>query len=697
MNGTAKVHGSVDPFQALARLFRRDLDQGSPELRISRTASVLSVVLTLPLAAIGLAWLARATDWTIFGREWPMFLLLAALLAVLGQLQFYAIADLGGSGGTYGSAVSSLDGAVRWSGILLFGPPVIWIDLLVSLGRIVASRAAWRSRDTRWGLAQNVSLSATVGTLLQLISLSAYHALGGEIPPPGLSLRAILPGLAAVTLQMLMALLLLWSVYLGYTTWALRKTLAKRLLASLPLLLFMNLVVPSLADLFGIPLAGIYVAHGLVFYLVFMLAILLVGLMARQMSQASENSRIQSVQLDRLAALGRAILNASPDASSLPEILKEHVPAMFTHARLGIWTGERTLLTVSNDWPAAEQETIRAWSCCQEKSQGFTAREPLPWDSRRAHRPAITSPILEVDTGKPIGGIYVELVDLVQAWNRRTLQRLMPSLEGLAAQIASALHQSKVYQETLAHQRTQQELVIARQIQTSFLPRELPQIPGWEISASLEPAREMAGDFYDLMPLPGGKLGILIADVADKGVGPALYMALSRTLIRTFAFQNVDHPENVLQNANERILQDADYGLFVTAFYGVLDPATGEMKFANAGHNPPWLFDPAQPEPARLTRTGMALGADETVKWTSTSVRLAPGSTLLFYTDGATDAQNVAGEFFEEWRLCEAVKAHSPCPADELRLSVLAQIRDFTRDAPQSDDITLIVLQRMMP
>ena len=164
--------------------------------------------------------------------------------------------------------------------------------------------------------------------------------------------------------------------------------------------------------------------------------------------------------------------------------------------------------------------------------------------------------------------------------------------------------------------------------------------------------------------------------------------------IRTFAVQNLDQPEKVLQFANQRILQDTDYGLFVTTFYGVLDPHTGELTYANAGHNPPWVFDPDKRDPDLLVKTGMALGVDDSVRWTKASVRLAPGSTVFFYTDGATDAQNVTGEMFDEQRLLEVVQANRSRPAAELNAAIITEIRIFASNTPQFDDITLIVVRR---
>jgi sigma-B regulation protein RsbU (phosphoserine phosphatase) len=259
--------------------------------------------------------------------------------------------------------------------------------------------------------------------------------------------------------------------------------------------------------------------------------------------------------------------------------------------------------------------------------------------------------------------------------------------------VASALQQAKVYQRTLAQQKNQQELAVARRIQLSFLPKELPHVPGWQLAASLEPAREVAGDFYDLISLPSGGLGILIADVADKGVGPALFMALSRTLMRTFAVQYETRPEKVLGEANRRILQDAGETLFVTVFYGVLDPRTGALIYANAGHNPPWLFR-ADGDCQSLGATGMPLGIEDLVKWKQGAVQLSPGDVLMLYTDGATDAQNQAGEFYSQDRLLLTARTRLELPASDMQSAILSDIRSYIDGAPQFDDITLLLLKR---
>ena len=189
-----------------------------------------------------------------------------------------------------------------------------------------------------------------------------------------------------------------------------------------------------------------------------------------------------------------------------------------------------------------------------------------------------------------IGFMYLELRSLAQPWDREALSSLFPAIHSLAAQVASTLYQAQVYSETLDYQAAMQELEFASRIQASFLPNEVPILPGWELAVTLLPARNMSGDYFDFIPLGEDKIGILIADVVDKGLGAALYMALSRTLIRTYALEFELQPDLVFFSTNERILQDARANLFVTAFYGILDVKTGRLAYCNAGHNPPFLM-----------------------------------------------------------------------------------------------------------
>ena len=261
--------------------------------------------------------------------------------------------------------------------------------------------------------------------------------------------------------------------------------------------------------------------------------------------------------------------------------------------------------------------------------------------------------------------------------------------------IAAALHGARVYAQELDHENVARELAVAGQIQANFLPEDLPDLPGWELTAMLRPAREASGDFYDVIPLPNGRLGILVADVAGKGMGAALYMALSRTLIRTFAVEYDTQPELALGAANRRILADAGSGLFVTVFYGILDPSSGELTYASAGHNPPILLSARDGNSVQeLDRTGLPLGILDETTWQQGAAQLDPGDELLLYTDGITDAQDAQGAFFEEERLLEFLRANLGRSAQEIQDGLIAQVDAFVGDMPQFDDITLMVVAR---
>jgi serine phosphatase RsbU (regulator of sigma subunit) len=254
---------------------------------------------------------------------------------------------------------------------------------------------------------------------------------------------------------------------------------------------------------------------------------------------------------------------------------------------------------------------------------------------------------------------------------------------------------AKSYAVTLEHDKVTQELAQAGRIQESFLPEEIPAISGWDISAILKPARETSGDFYDFIHLPGDRLGIVVADVADKGMGAALYMATCRTLIRTFAGEYPDRPERALAEANRRILADTHGGLFITVFYGVLDPVNGTMTYCNAGHNSPFLFSTEKDDAHQaLSRTGMPLGIIEEVGWEQGVVTFNSGDVLVAYTDGVTEAQNERGEFYAEERLVSGIHSQLGRSAQAIQEALVADIREFVGEAPQFDDMTLMVVKR---
>ena len=263
-------------------------------------------------------------------------------------------------------------------------------------------------------------------------------------------------------------------------------------------------------------------------------------------------------------------------------------------------------------------------------------------------------------------------------------------------EMAAGLQERELLKE--AHRKVEQELAVAWRIQESFLPDHVPQVPGWQLAASLEPARQTSGDFYDLIPLPNGRLGILVADVADKGTGAALYMALSRTLIRTYAIEYDTQPAHALRAANRRILRDTQSDLFVTVFYGILDPDSGSLAYCNAGHNPPYLLGAHTGAVQALSLTGMALGVIEDETWEEGTAQMAEGDVLVLYSDGIPEAANAQGAFFGTERMLAVLRdvlLALPAPsAGEVQDALLAEVRAFVDDAPQFDDMTLMVVVR---
>jgi sigma-B regulation protein RsbU (phosphoserine phosphatase) len=252
-----------------------------------------------------------------------------------------------------------------------------------------------------------------------------------------------------------------------------------------------------------------------------------------------------------------------------------------------------------------------------------------------------------------------------------------------------------------ANERMAQELALAGEVQASFLPREVPQIPGWQLTATLQAARQASGDFYDFVSLPDAQLGIVMADVSDKGAGAALYMALSCTLIRTYARQYPAQPELVLGTVNHRILTDTNANQFVTVFCGILDPATGMLVYSNAGHCPPLHFRAANDRDAQeLVATGIPLGILEDRAWRRKAVQLDPGDLLVLYTDGIPEARSEQAALFGEGRFLESVRASlraagSQTPtAQQIQDAILADVHRFAGDAPPSDDIALAILLR---
>lgn len=296
---------------------------------------------------------------------------------------------------------------------------------------------------------------------------------------------------------------------------------------------------------------------------------------------------------------------------------------------------------------------------------------------------------------------------------RRLREKRLEITTGISQQAALAIQNDMLQREMVERERLEREFQLARGIQRTFLPHTIPELPGWDMSVRWRTAREVGGDFYDYFELPGGKYGLVIADVADKGMPAALFMVLVRTLVRAAVAKEIS-PAVVLQRVNEVLLPDAQDGMFVTVFYAVLDLETGDIHFANAGHNPPLLLHRANGAIETLSRGGMALGVLEGIHIEEQRAHIAPGDYLVLYTDGLTEAFSEDGGMFGLDGLQRTlVDALQPVPDSEdgggiARTSVealsaealLDQVEEslaaFTGDGVRADDLTLLAVRRRL-
>lgn len=674
------------PFERLAIRLRPELRAASGEALQRAVNDVFGVAYAAPLALIGLLWTIAATDLTVIAREWPRLLLAWGLLWVFERLPFFVVIEV--RPGSQSDFSGSLDTVVFWTACLIFGPTAIWIGVIPIAVYFATHWRAATTADQRWNRARNTLIDLSGTTLAALIALGVYERSGGRYPMDSFAPDVFVPALI-VTLIHIVLDRSVWLPYLlvAYT----RGTLQQQALARRFLLLSLGL--PSLAQPFAIIAAGLWVEHGAGLFLFFMGGLLIVSWLTYQLSQAVSRSWLRSRELERLELLSQALLNAPPDASTLPDILREHLPALFSPNAISIVLfPDRVLLHHPADQPPVEAE-VWAWLRAQPRVQQFPARSVPPWRREPIDNSVILAPIFgAAEPHALIGGLQLAQPTLIR--DARAATASWSAVQAVADQIASALHQAELNARMLANQRIDQELSLAARIQASFLPLALTDAPGWQLAATLEPARQTSGDYYDWGMLSNGRLAVAVADVADKGVGAALYMALTRTILRTFVFEYPDQPAEAFEAANRRIFADARTDLFVTTFYGLIDPASGEMVYCNAGHNPPYVLRRAGGEPIPLMRTGRPMGMFEDSRWTTHTITLEPGDRVILYTDGVTEAQNAHGEFFGEARLLAVARQSMTCSVEEMQRAILADVHAFVGDAPQADDLTLLVLGR---
>jgi len=261
-----------------------------------------------------------------------------------------------------------------------------------------------------------------------------------------------------------------------------------------------------------------------------------------------------------------------------------------------------------------------------------------------------------------------------------------------ARQVGAALERARLYDQIrIQHTHLKHELTMARKVQVSLLPDKLPKIRGYGLAAFWKPAYDTSGDYYNIFKLPGGRWGFIVADVCDKGAPAALYMALTHGLIRE-RVGNETSPAALLTQVNRALCEQGIKTHFVTSFYAILDPATSSLKYALAGHPPP-LLRKASGRVKALPGKGIALGIFPDAQYEELDLSLAPGESLVAFTDGLTDANNPLGESFKSAQLKTAVGS-APASAQALSKHLQDALDDWVKEAPNYDDVTLLVIAR---
>ncbi len=276
-------------------------------------------------------------------------------------------------------------------------------------------------------------------------------------------------------------------------------------------------------------------------------------------------------------------------------------------------------------------------------------------------------------------------------------------LDDLSRTIEKAIEQVRYIRESQQEhnqlESIKNDLAIAGEIQQTILPRSFPPFPELtevvDIYASMTPAKDVGGDFYDFFQIDDERIGLVIADVSGKGVPASLFMAVSRTLLRATALRGVSSAE-CLTYANKLLCKESLDSMFVTVFYGIYHYKTGMMDYTNAGHNPPYLLRGGRTVECLPVASNFVVGVFDDIEFESNTLTFGIGDTLLLYTDGVTEAFNDKREQFSESNLQDILASmHESSSAKEVVTSVLQSVKTFSGDYPQSDDITLLSLQRI--
>jgi sigma-B regulation protein RsbU (phosphoserine phosphatase) len=308
----------------------------------------------------------------------------------------------------------------------------------------------------------------------------------------------------------------------------------------------------------------------------------------------------------------------------------------------------------------------------------------VPWDE--AIRSIMCVPLL----------VKSNLTGLITIYNKKVGpgfteddQRLLTII---AAQSAQLIENAKLYQESLKLAQVREQQKNAYEIQRNLLPSSNPEVDGYDIAGASTPAQTVGGDYFDFIKMIGDRWGVCLGDVSGKGIPAALLMANLQATLRGQVFSDVTVDE-LVDRSNKMMYANMDDERFVTLFYGRIDPQSHELSYCNAGHEPPLLFT-TDGELTRLATTGIALGVLDAAIYKEQSITMRPGDLLVIYSDGVPDATNASNEMFGSERFESVIREHRDKPAAELTESITKAVREFVGNAPQFDDLTLIVVKR---
>jgi serine phosphatase RsbU (regulator of sigma subunit) len=414
---------------------------------------------------------------------------------------------------------------------------------------------------------------------------------------------------------------------------------------------------------------------------------------------AAELKALQQ-RLDFLAEVGRAMAHTLDEAALLAEVLRQ-VLEILPNA-------DRAFIVLY------EEETDKFVPCVARTRSGAATEIPasktlLDEVVKKRHA------LLSTDIGREGGfeaAVSVRALDLrsvacvpliaeekvygvLQVDNSERTKKFVEAdlavLVGIAGPIALSLANARLHRELVDRELLEHDLALARRIQQRFLPKSLPALPGYKFAVEYSPALAVGGDLYELLPLPDGRLAIAVGDVSGKGVSGALMMARLTSELRAVAFRRASAAA-VLEDLNEVVHEEATEGMFVTLLYGVLDPSTGRIELANAGHLRP-IVRRADGRCGELSiSTGAALGFTRPLNAAAYAVQVHPGELVALFSDGLSEAANAAGQRYESARVVEAVKKETK--PDAALAAILESVRAFIGERPLDDDFTLVCLGR---